>query len=349
MRNAGKAFFDRIKGSLRSNHVVPVILSKILLLLLIGCSSTKRSVPEWVVNPQEVYAPSKYLVAVGEGDTRRAAENSAAAGLARIFESRIEATETLSETVQETGTALDRASELNTHVQIGSGQELINVQYGEAFTGRDGRVHVAALIPRAETGEILRGRIAENSAEILRQVRRADQTAEPLDAYAFRRAAVRRALENERLLAQLDIIAPGAQPPLSYRPDVLYAETAAAARNVAFAVRVPGEAGNALREALTGMGFREAEPAVLTFSGGAAIEPIDLQREPLVFVRTRVQIEARDAAGRLILSMSEQSREGHINRNQAFDRARSSLRSQILKQIPLKLGRTLDRLAAAGP
>lgn len=317
------------------------------LLLLSGCSSPNQPLPKWIVHPQAAYAPSNYLVAVGEGDTRRAAENSAAAGLSRIFTSTIQADEYLSETARETEQTLDRVSEFSTQVQIGSDQELVNIQYGEAFTDRDGRVHVAAFIPRAETAEIIRGRIAENSADILRQIRRSDRASGPLKVYAFRRAAVRKALENDRLFAQLDIIAPGTRDSIhpGYTPQTLYSETAAAAQNVTFSVDVPGDAGDALREALVGMGFTEGDPTALAFSGGATFEPIDLQREPLVFVRCRYKLEARDVKGRIILSMGEPCREGHINRDRAFDRARSSLLSRIRKQVPLQLGRTLDRLA----
>lgn len=320
----------------------------VLLALLAGCSAPKQSVPEWVVRPQEIYPRSQYLSAVGEGDTRRAAENSAAAGLARIFESRIQANETLSETARETEETLSRISELRTAVQIGSNQDLLNVQYGEAFAADNGRVYTAAFIPRTQTAEMIRQRMAANSADVLLLSRQSGSAAGPLQKYAFLRAAVRKALENDRLLAQLDIIAPGIRPALPYDPQSLYSATAAAAQKVTFAVSLSGDAGDALREALTGMGFSESTDPVLTFSGSASIDKTDLRRDPLVFVRTLYQIEARDQSGSLILSISDISREGHINSELANERARQALRRNILNDIPEKLGATLDRLASAG-
>jgi len=365
MRDGGdRRDLDRITGSRESCFVHPavpcrnlgrrqVILSKILFLLfLAGCSTQKQSIPEWVVRPQEKYPQSRYLVAVGEGDSRRAAENSAAAGLSRIFEAKVESKETLSETTTEARGAEDRfdqLSELRADIRIGSEQNLLNIQFGESFTDDRGRVYTAAYLPRAETAEILRQRIAANSADLLLLIRQSEQVSDPLNAYAFRRVAVKKALENDRLLAQLDIIAPGSRDrtALPYDPQTLYSETAAAAQKVTFSVSLSGEAGDALREALSGMGFSEGSPAVLLFSGRASIDKTDLRRDPLVFVRTLYQIEARDRTGNLVLSISDTSREGHINAELATERARQVLRRNILQQIPEKLGGTLDRLASS--
>ena len=171
----------------------------------------------------------------------------------------------------------------------------------------------------------------------------------PLEKYAFRRAAVRKALENDLLLAQLDIILPGARERLSlhYDPQTLYSETAAAARDVTFSIQLPGDGGEALREALTGMGFSEDEPAVLRFSGAASFEETNLRRGTLVFVRYRYQLETRTGDGALVLALSGSRREGHINFEQATERARRSLRSKLLKEVPLEVGNYLDRLASA--
>lgn len=248
--------FDGITGLRRSNPVHPFILSPFLIfLLLVGCSSPTHPVPDWVIRPQERYPLNQYLSAVGEGDTRRAAENSAAAGLARIFESRIQANETLSETTTETRgsqAAFDQLSELRANIRVGSDQDLPNIQFGESFTGSDGRVYAVATLPRAETAEILRQRMASNSADLLLLTRQSDRAPDPLKAYAFRRAAVKKALENDRLLAQLDIITPGVRPALPYDPQTLYSATAAAAQKVSFSVSFNSDAGDALREALTG-------------------------------------------------------------------------------------------------
>jgi hypothetical protein len=324
----------------------------ILFLLLTGCASQSLNRPAWVLNPQEKYPEAQYLVAVGEGDTRRAAENSAAGGMARIFESNVQAEETLSETTTEARGALDsfdQLSELRANIRVGSKQNLLNIQFGEAFTDPHGRVHAAAILPRAETAEIYRTRIGENSRTIVHLIYKSDTSSEPLEKYAFRRAAVRKALENDRLLAQLDIILPGLRARLAtpYDSQSLYSETAEAAQDVTFSIQLPGEGGDALREALTGMGFSESDNAVLRFSGSASVEKTDLRRGTLVFVRTRYRLETHTRDQSLVLSLSGSHREGHINFEQATARAQRSLRDDLLTNIPKKVGGYLDRLASS--
>ncbi|MBI9020867.1 MAG: LPP20 family lipoprotein [Verrucomicrobia bacterium] len=306
------------------------------------------------MNPKSAYPEAQYLTAIGEGDSRRAAENNAAAGLSRIFESRIHAVETLSETTTETRGAVERFdqfSELRANIQIGSEQELLNIQFGEAFTDRRGRVHAAAFIPRAETAAIYRKRISEGSSAIILLTRLSDTAVSPVEKYAFRRAAVRKALENDRSIAQLDIIDPSARDFLSltYDPQTLYTETAAAAHNVTFSVEGVDEAmRGALAEVLTGMGFSEKnEYPAFNFSGTAEFEDADLKRGPLKFVRYRFALEMRTRDGKLVLALSGSHREGHISFEEATARAGRSLHAELRALIPKELGGYLDRLASA--
>jgi hypothetical protein len=323
----------------------------VLFALLAGCATAPdKSLPDWVVNPQSAYPASHYLVAVGEGDTRRAAENSAAAGLARIFEAQIRANETWSETATETAESLERISELRTDVRVGSAQDLLNIQFGEIFTDKDRRLHAAAFIPRAETAEIYRSRIAENNSAVVLLTHKGDSADTPVAKYAFLRAAVRKALENDRLLAQLDIILPGMKDRLSlhYDSKELYTQTAAAARNVTFAIELAGAGGDALREALTGMGFSESSKSPeLTFEGKTELEESDLRRASLVFVRYRYTIQVSSQTDSLVLSLHGSRREGHINFEEATARARRSLRTELLSVVPKELGDYLNRLTSA--
>jgi len=326
--------------------------SLLTVLFLAGCMSAPQDRPAWLLNPQLNYPEAQYLVAIGEGDTRRAAENSAAAGLARIFESRVQAEESLSETTTEARGAQEsfyQLSELRAKIRIASEQNLLNIQFGEVFIDHNGRVHAAAVLPRAETAEIYRTRIDENNKAIIHLTHKSDTADRPLGRFAFRRAAVRKALENDLLLAQLDIILPGVREQLSmpYDPQTLYSETAGAAQDVTFSIHLTGEGDVALREALTGMGFSESDDAVLRFSGNSIIEKTDLHRGSLVFVRYRYQLETHTKNGSLVLSFNGSSREGHITFEQASARAQRSLRTEMLTEVPKEVGGYLDRLASA--
>jgi len=354
MRNEGVGMRES-KCEMRAiRHVFFIVPFSFLILLFPGCATTPdKPLPDWVVNPQKTYPSSHYLVAVGEGDSRRAAENSASAGLSRIFEAHIRAEETLSETTTETRgeqESFDQFSKLRANIHIDSDQDLLNVQFGQTFPDHNGRVHTVAFLPRSETAEIYRARIAKNIAAIVLLTHLSDSADTPVSAYALRRAAVRKALKNDQLLTQLGIILPKMKDRVSlhYDPKELYTQTATAGRKVTFAVELTGPGSDALREALTGMGFSESSKTPeLTFTEKTELKKSDLQRASLIFVRYRYTVEARDQTGKLVLSFSGSQREGHINFELATDRARRGLRRELLTQIPKELSAFFDRRASA--
>ena len=89
-----------------------------------------------------------YLSAIGEADSRRDAENMAAANLARIFESRVKADETYKERYMELtkggSTTYEEQSDVTKSVNIQAEQTLVNVEFAESYTNNMGRVFVLA-------------------------------------------------------------------------------------------------------------------------------------------------------------------------------------------------------------
>jgi len=324
-----------------------------LLLVCAACATRKEDIPVWLAAPQKEYPQEQYLVSLGEGDTRRAAENSAAAGLARIFQSQINSSESLSETTTEsrgTESTFGQVSELRSDVRIGSDQTLLNVQFGDSFTDSHGRVHVAALIPRAETAEIYRNKISEISRSITFFVQQSDAAPDPIKRYAFRRAASRKAHENDLLLAQLRIIHPQAYAAvaLNYDPQSLYAAAAEDGRNITFTVKMENSiVRNALVKMLAATGFSEntADP-MLEFSGTASFENMDLKREGLVFVRWSLNIEMQARFDNPSLFLKKTSREGHISFEEARARAERAAAAEIGTRLRQELEQYFDRLAA---
>lgn len=315
-------------------------------LWLTSCTSSSPEVPAWIARPQTIYPPERYLVAVGVGDTLRSAEKSAAAGLAQRFESSISARETWSELTRETDESLSQRTERQTHIQIDANQTLFNLQFGESFTAPSGQIFTTAYLPRAESAQIYRQRIDENSQTILYllQPMNASDT-DPLQQYARLRKAAQTARKNERLLAQLDVIEPGARPRLPYHPGALYTQMADAAQTITVSIDLPALAAPAAREAIAQMGFRETRPALVSISGTASIEKTHLQRNHLSFVHYRYEIAARDAQRQLLFALNHAQREGHLNLEQAIARARRRLASELLDSMTREIEQWLDRAA----
>lgn len=300
------------------------------LLLLAGCTKTSL-VPVWRITPKEVYPASDYLVAIGEGDTRQAAERNAAAALSRMVESNMPPPSA------DFGLVPDTA--------------LLNIQFGEPFIDINRRVHIAGFVSRGETAVAYKKKIAEHAAEILQLTDHSDRAGEPLKKYALRRAAARLALQNNLWIGQLGFIHPaaGKKIVLPYDPASLYKETKRLGHSVTFEIDLKGSASgvteDVLESELTAIGFsKKRSRPVLSFSGTAAFSETDLIRESLVFMRYKIKVEARNQRDKPVLFLEKSSRAGHLTLDEAKKRAERMLRADLPILTRIGISNLFDRL-----
>ena len=312
--------------------------------------------PAWLVNPGMRYPESRFLVASGDGDTLRAAQNAATANLAKIFESRIQAEDNLSERYREWAkggkSAFESESILSRRVSIQTAQDLFNIQFSPSFTAPDGRVHVLAALDRAETAAIYRQRIGENAARVRAFAQRVAGT-DPLHRYAFLQRGATVALQNRMLLQQLDLISMADRKAvdLGYDADSLFTQAADAGRAIRCTVRLEGDLDRkvsvAVEEVLNDLGFSIGASPVLTVSGKVLLERTDLGR-PEVFVRYDVQVQLADPAGHVIATFAEKGREGHLTQKEAEARALRVVRDQLRETLRGKVVQYFKGLTEAG-
>ena len=121
----------------------------LLLILLIGCSTKsniyafgkkKSKKPKWITNLKSVYPDSKYMSAIGEGDTQKQAQQSAVGNISNIFESKISVDQTVQEGYLELTkndkTNTETSTSINTNINIQSSQTIKNIQFGESYSNR---------------------------------------------------------------------------------------------------------------------------------------------------------------------------------------------------------------------
>ena len=306
----------------------------LLPALLAGCRSPGRT-PEWVLNPKTVYPEAQYLVAVGEGDTRSAAENSAAANLARIFESHIESDERLIDQSRETNTALERTTDFTSDINILSSQTLCNIQHAEAWQDRHSRLHAVAYLDRRETAAIYRSRIDAQTARIQFLLAQAEQTDNPLKKYAALRTAARHAAENTAMLQQLKVIHPpsAASAAPSYSENNLRKTLADTAKQIRVQIAVTGDDSRrmtvALEELVTRYGFVVGSPAVLKFDGRVSITDTAQRTADLMFVRYELVVQIKDSDDTVVASINNKGREGHVSLAEARIRSFRTLETVI--------------------
>ncbi len=321
------------------------------VILLSGCTSlTGRGTPDWVLNPKTVYPENQYLVAIGEGDTRRAAENSAAANLARIFEARIESDERILDRSRETENSFERTTDFTANINILSSQTLYNIQHAEAWSDEKGRVHAVAYLNRRETAAIYRDKINEQTTLVNFLLAQSEQTEDLLKKYAVLRAATRHATEANYLLQQLKVIHPRSIPNStpSYTERKIQKTLAETARKIRVDINVAGDDAqritSALEELITRYGFVIGTPAVLKIVGSISVDDTGQRTADLVFVRYSLALQIREADGTVLVSINEKGREGHISLGEARIRSFRTLENIIRPSGAQRLDAYFDTL-----
>lgn len=326
----------------------PVYLC-LAVALLAGCKSYKGDPPTWVFNPKAVYPENQYLVAVGEGDTRRAAENAAAANLSRIFEAHIESDERLLDQSRETETTFVRTTDFSADINILSSQTLHNIQHAEAWHGRNGRIHAVAYLDRRETASIYRDKIDEQTARVHFLRAQAEQTDDLLTKYANLRAAMRHVAENNMLLRQLKVIHPPSIPGSTpgYTENNIRKAFADTAKKIRVQINIEGDDGRmaaVIEELITRYGFVAGTPAVLSFDGQVAINDTGERTQNLVFVRFELHVRIKDASGTILVSVNDKGREAHKSLSQARTRSIRTLENAIKADGSHRLDAYFDSL-----
>lgn len=333
-----------------------IILSTVLFLMLSCAANAKRkkdSKPKWLNNPKSVYAEQMYLTAIGEGDSRSEAENMAAGNLAKIFESKIEAEESVTQRYMELTkngkTDLEEQTDVTKNVNINSQQTLFNIQFGEAYTDNMGRIITIAYLNRMKTAEIYESKINNNIESILYFYQTGTESNDPLLKYAALNAASAVSSVNQTLLAQLTIIFPSAIDMLEKSPDhnKIIKETNEAAAEVSCKISIQNDEENKitilLEELVNDLGFVISDENILTIDGKILLEKTDLKRD-LEFVRYELQVNVADNKGNTIVSMAEKGREGHVSAPEAKSRAIRTLKKKIDKKLKNKLVNYFDSM-----
>ena len=307
----------------------------LFLILLSGCGTLINSEPDWVKNPQSIYPDNKFLVSIGEGDTRQGAENAAAANLSRIFESRIHSDERLTDSVTETQDNFSRTTDLQTDISVLSSQTLLNIQHAEAWTDKTGRCHAVAYLNRRETAAIYRPKIEEYNRQISALLADAHAETDLLRRYALLRSALIAAQENEQLLNQLKIIHPTSASASAPSASLISIRNAAieSARRIRVDIQLKGDpAGrmsNTLKELITRYGFTIGNPAVLTVTGETTLEDTGKRTAGLAFFRYTLAIQFSDAQGTGLVSITDRGREAVTDPKEAPTRCHRTMAAKL--------------------
>ncbi len=299
----------------------------------------KGEMPEWFLDPQSVYPDNKYMTALGSGDTRRGAEQSALGALSQRFEAKVTMDLQTQKRYQELVTSegesyTEEEMALNQGINVQSSQNLLNVQFGKAAVDEQGRVHVIAYIERAPTGRLYQDLIKKNGGKVASYLDEAEASASIVRRYAYLSAAATVAAGNEVLIEQLRIIAPGYEKQLNlpYDTEEVNKRRADVASQMRVAVNISGDEGNRItdvvKEALSKERFPMGSPATLTVEGSVELEEAG-GRTDFETVRWVLSLTMRGPDGSSLVSYNNQDESSGVS----LDSARSFAYDDMEKDV----------------
>lgn len=324
------------------------------LSVLLGACATggaTNSLPRWVLQPESVYSSSRYLTAVGEGDTMAAAETHALGRLAGRFKTRVQSTEQLSDRVRETFGKVqefEKTSGYQSDVRLEIDQTLLNVKTAEQFRDAHGRMYVLILIDRLETAGLYEQAIADNARRIIHLV---EEDPSKLRSYAKSQQALKLGLTNQMLVAQLAVIHPMSADriDLPYELELVRMQAAQATTAIHFDVSLQGQQSKSLEQQIrawmTARGFTAHSDCDLCISGTLAIESADFLREDISTVRYRVLVNIKDKNAQTLLALQKEGRESHMTEDQAIRRAERTVGQMVEEELLKRMEMLVENLA----
>lgn len=315
-------------------------------LLLVSCAAPS-GLPDWVLSssPDADIPESHWLSAVGSGGTMAEAEKRAIGNLALRFEARVQTLEQLSQETSESAKELRRQTDYRQQVRVEAHELLPQVEFKKRYAATDGTKYVLAAINRRVAAEQCRAVMLEK----LERVEQAQTVADsdPLIRYAWLRKALSFLDEARGQALRLQVFDPrSALPDMNFRDiEKRLAESAAGVR-FGLELKGPPEIRAAAVRALTGFGFAEAYPALLEVSGSGSVDPVEMQRRDVVFMRYQAELQIR-RSGKTSGGLRIEGRAADLSKERVEQRSVNELARKIEVELTAEMRRLLDRLTSA--
>lgn len=185
----------------------------IVIIVMLSCTQAKKTAslsdeesPQWVNNPYANYPESMYMVGVGTGDTREAAENNAIGSIARVFRSKVRVQQSSFENFLENNAGLQSTSQLRRNTTVGAEEELKNIRIKQTYLSDEGLHYALAVMDRAETAQLYQSEISGNNQDIGDYYLSYKDSKNKLHQYTYLAKCKALSEINEVLQQKLDII-----------------------------------------------------------------------------------------------------------------------------------------------
>ena len=326
-------------------HTLTGWLAALIFFIGAACGSAPETPDSKTESP---YPETKYLKAVGYGQTIPEAEREARASLAAIFQSRVQAeTMARAESVMADGTESYFEKQVESVVQVISKVDLSGVRVVDSTRDEKTGTYVAtAILDRQQAGRQWREELMRTENLLQAELSAIPKTQGKLMRMAALNRAMGMMLQQEALRSRLRVIGLPASMPETDMAEVA-SELAALRQETLLHLQISGEesetAERVMRDRLSRDGFlisaSEAEAAGIV-TGKVVLQPLDLNNPNVSFVRAIVTAQLVDAeTGVRFLSATEKVRKGHVDANEAVRKAVDAAAAQVADRVAQELGR----------
>jgi len=350
MSNEVDDFRMKIKGK-RYLHLSCLVF----LYLLTSCTISpafSALKPDWIEGTSRKYPAELYLTGVGYGDGRKAAEDSAFAAIARIFQAEIHSKTSELEKYTQTDvkgkTHSSRDIRIDQLTSVATNKALENVTIAEVWVNEsENRTYALAVMDRRHAAVSIKEKIAAIDSDIAVMQQKAGKASDKIEKAGTVRAILKSLLDREVYNTDLRIINPsgaGIEPPTSLF-DVKQKLQSILSNEINIGVQLEGPHNEDVRssiiEGLTKEGFSvdekgDPEKLDILVRGVVSLENADLPQWK--FVRWDITVDlVNQANGKVFGSFTRHGREGHLNFREAEDKAVKALQKDIVNELSQQL------------
>lgn len=333
------------------NSINKVIVFFIILqfLCLISCASappkskitTTSEFPDWINNPNSIYPDSRYIVGVGSGDTRQAAEKDAVGNIAKVFQSAITVDQTVIENYLETEendqSSSSFSSQMLNRTSVTSQQDLKNIKIDKVhFSSKDGLYYVLAYLKRAETALLYEQDIKSNDSKIVEYFENYKSSQNKLNKYGNLSKCKTITAINDVLRSQYQVLTKGqAQVPVSISLSEIDKSMADLLNKITVSLHpdtdTAPEVGDYLKEVIGKIGFKMVNmQGDFSVNYSLSIEPTDINRDNLVAYNWKLTIDVKDNVNKYSLkSFNHNKRSAAVSEGEVNARIMRTVNTQL--------------------
>lgn len=335
-----------------ATRIPSLIIIFFLLLSCIISPALSASKPDWIEGKGRKYSPDLYLTGVGYGDDRKAAEDSALAAIARIFQaeihSRTSELEKYTQTDVKGKTHSSRDIRIDQITSVATNKALEDITIAEVWDDEsENRTYALAVMDRRHAMVSIKEKIAAIDNDVVVMQQKSVTVSDKIEKARTIRAILKSLLNREVYNTDLRIINPagtGIEPPatlFAVKQQLQYILS----NDIHIGVQLEGPHNKDIRssiiEGLTKEGFSveeksDIENLDILVRGVVSFENADLPQWK--FVRWDITIDlVNQTNGKVFGSFTRHGREGHLNFREAEDKAVKALQKDIVNELSQQL------------